>query len=264
MDPLSVSLGQLQIFALMLARVSVLFVAAPFLGNARIPGFVKAGSALMLTLLLTLANPSGAMPKPPTHVLGVAQAVLGEFFVGLVISYTAYLIFTAVQMAGQIVDIQIGYGLVNVLDPGGNQQVSILGQFYYLVALAFFLGLNGHHHLIRAMGDSFTAIPVGSFLWFERAAEAGPLLSSFFTKLFVIAFQVAAPSVATLFLTNLSMGLLSRTMPQMNVFIVGLPLNVTVGLAVTILSLRLMGTVLVAVVDQMTNSLSNALAALAT
>lgn len=264
MDLLSASLGQLQAFALMLARVSVLFVAAPFLGNARIPGLVKAGSALMITLLLTLSASKSASIAPPTHVLGVAQAVLGEFFVGLVIAYAAYLMFTAIQMAGQIVDIQIGYGLVNVLDPGGNQQVSILGQFYYLVALAFFLAMNGHHHLLRALGDSFTAIPVGSFLWFERAAEAGPLLSAFFTKLFVIAFQVAAPSIAALFLTNLSMGLLSRTMPQMNVFIVGLPLNVTIGLAVTILSLRLMGTVLTAVADQMSSSLTRALAALAT
>jgi flagellar biosynthetic protein FliR len=229
---------------MMLVRVGTVLLTAPVLGNARIPAAVKAAFALVLTLLLYLAGGGPRRLPEPGNVLSLAAAIGGEIFTGLIIGYTAYLLFSGIQMAGQIIDIQIGFGLVNVIDPAGGTQVSILGQFYYLVALLFFLAMDGHHALIKALGDSFALLPAGSVGWLDQAAKAGPLLGTFFTKLFIIAFQVAAPSVAVLFLTNLSMGLLSRTLPQMNVFIVGLPLNVIIGLLVTIVSLRLLSTVL--------------------
>lgn len=256
------TLAQFLGFGLMLVRVSVVLLTAPVLGNARIPGQVKAALALGLTLLLYLAARPAALPEPG-NILALASAVGGEIFAGLIIGYTAYLLFTGIQMAGQIIDIQIGFGLVNVIDPAGGQQVSILGQFYYLLAMLFFLAVDGHHALLKALGDSFGLLPPGGVGWLDQAAQAGPLLSGFFTKLFVIAFQVAAPSVAVLFLTNLSMGLLSRTLPQMNVFIVGLPLNVVVGLLVTVASLKLLGTVLTTVSGQVGGSAFRLLSALA-
>jgi flagellar biosynthetic protein FliR len=161
------------------------------------------------------------------------------------------------------VDIQTGFGLVNVVDPQSNSQVSILGQFYQLIALLFFLAINGHHVLLQALGDSFQLIPAGGFAWLERAAFAGPLLSDFFSRLFIIAFQVAAPSIATLFLANLTMGILSRTIPQMNVFIVGLPLNVMLGLGFTFLSMKVLGTVLDTVMGRMAQSISQILKTMA-
>src|SRR5258708_19328421 len=159
-------------------------------------------------------------------------------------------------MAGQIIDIQVGFGLVNVIDPVNNVQISVLGQFYYLIALLYFLALDGHHYLLKALGESFKLVPPGSLVWFKQASAAGPKLSDFFTKLFIIAIQVAGPSVAVLFLTNITMGLLSRTIPQMNVFIVGLPANVLVGLAVTIVSMKFMGTVLRSVVTNMGDTIA--------
>jgi flagellar biosynthetic protein FliR len=261
MDLANWTLAQFLAYGLMLIRVSVVILTAPVLGNTRVPGQVKAALALSLTLLLYLAAPPRALPEPG-NVLALASAVGGEVFAGLIIGYTAYLLFTGIQMAGQIIDIQIGFGLVNVIDPAGGQQVSILGQFYYLIAMLFFLAVDGHHALIKALGDSFSLLPAGGIGWLDQAAKAGPLLAGFFTKLFVIAFQVAAPSVAVLFLTNLSMGLLSRTIPQMNVFIVGMPLNIIVGLLVTILSLRLLGTVLTTVSSQVGSSAFRLLQAL--
>jgi flagellar biosynthetic protein FliR len=263
-DLASWTLEQFLAYGLMLVRVSVLFVTAPVLGNTRIPGQVKAALSMAVTLLLYLSyRGGGATITAPTNVFQLVGAVGGEVFAGMLIGYSAYLLFSGIQMAGQIVDIQIGYGMVNVLDPAGGSQVSILGQFYYLVAMLFFLAVDGHHALLKAMGDSFTLLPPGSISWFDKAAVAGPLLSGFFTKLFIIAFQVAAPSIAVLFLTNLSMGLLSRTIPQMNVFIVGMPLNIIVGLMVTILSLKLLGTVLSSVSGQVGSSAFRLLSALA-
>lgn len=247
------TLAQFLAYGLMLVRVSVVFLTAPVLGNARIPAQVKIGLAMSITLLLYLAGNVRGLPEP-ANILALSSAVGGEIFVGLIIGYTAYLLFSGIQMAGQVIDIQVGFGLVNVIDPSGGEQVSILGQFYYIVAMLFFLAIDGHHALIKALGDSFALLPVGSIGWLDQAAKAGPLLSGFFTKLFIIAFQVAAPSVAVLFLTNLSMGLLSRTLPQMNVFIVGLPLNVVVGLLVTVLSLSLLSTVLTTVSGEVGSS----------
>lgn len=256
------TLAQFTAYGLMLIRVSVVLITAPVLGNTRIPAQVKVSLALAITLLLYLAaKPAGI--EAPGNIFSLAGAVAGEIFAGIMIGYTAYLLFSGIQMAGQIIDIQVGFGLVNVLDPGSGQQVSILGQFYYLVSMLFFLAVDGHHALIKALGDSFALLPPGGIAWLEHAAKAGPLLSGFFTKLFVIAFQVAAPSVAVLFLTNLSMGLLSRTLPNMNVFIVGLPLNVVVGVMVTIVSLKLLGTVLTTVSSQIGSSAFRLLQALA-
>lgn len=257
------TVAQFTFFALMLTRVSVLFATAPVLGNARIPGQVKIALSLVITLLLYLGYRGGAgKAAVPTNVFQLAGAVAGEAFVGLIIGYTAYLLFSGIQMAGQVIDIQVGFGMVNVIDPNGGNQVSILGEFYFIVSMMFFLAVGGHQALIKAVGDSFHLLAPGTVNWFQQAPHAGPLLAHSVTQLFVIAFQVAAPSVAVLFLTNLSMGLLSRTLPQMNVFIVGLPLNVIVGLLVTILSLKLLGTVLTSVSGQVGSSAFQLLSAL--
>jgi flagellar biosynthetic protein FliR len=246
---------QFVVFALMLTRVSVLVLSAPVLGNVRVPNQVKAGLSMVLTLLLYLTYKGGHTHMDvPTNILELTAAVMGEVFVGLAIGYTAFLLFSGIQMAGQIIDIQVGFGLVNVIDPSGGNQVSILGEFYFIISMLFFLAVDGHHALLKAAGDSFAMLPPGSVSWFQHAGAAGPLLAGFVSKLFIIAFQVAAPSIAVLFLTGLSMGLLSRTLPQMNVFIVGLPLNVVVGLLVTILSLKLLGTVIVSVSSQVGSS----------
>jgi flagellar biosynthetic protein FliR len=236
----------------MLTRVSVLFITAPVLGNARIPNQVKIALSLVVTLLLYLCYRSGeATFQAPANVFQLGGAIAGEAFVGLIIGYTAYLLFSGIQMAGQVIDIQVGFGMVNVIDPNGGNQVSILGEFYFIVSMMFFLAVGGHHALIKAVGDSFGLLAPGTVNWFQQASHAGPLLAQSVTKLFVIAFQVAAPS------------LLSRSLPQMNVFIVGLPMNVIVGVLVTILSLNLLGTVLTSVSSQVGASAFRLLSALA-
>src|SRR6185369_10547180 len=133
-------------------------IAAPILGHARIPAAVKAGLALLTSLLLLMSMGARGVVLPEAvrgNLFALCSSIGGELFVGLAIGYSAYLFFTGIQMAGQIVDIQVGFGLVNVLDPGGSQQVSVIGQFYYILALLYFLGLDGHHYLLKAMGDSY-------------------------------------------------------------------------------------------------------------
>lgn len=262
-DPFSVTYRQVETFILILIRVTTLFLVAPVFGSRNLPAQLKAGFSLVVALLLFLSVPVLAPDRASKSVFDLAGNGLGEFMVGLAISYTAYMLFAGIQMAGQIIDIQMGFGLVNVIDPQSNSQVSILGQFYYLVSILVFLALNGHHILLRALADSYRLVPVGSFSWLSHAAATGPLLTDYFTRIFIIAFQVAGPAIATLFLTSMAMGVLSRTVPQMNVFIVGLPLSVLVGLLITIFSIQLLGTVLQGVVSSMGQSITKLLSTLA-
>jgi len=261
-DVFGLTFRQVETFALILTRVSALFTVAPVFGNSNIPVQVKAGAIGLISLILALSMPPMALPVSP-DTLTLAGRVLTEFLVGVAISYSAYILFVGIQLAGQIIDIQMGFGLVNIIDPQSNTQVSIIGQFYYLMAILVFLAINGHHVLLRAMGDSFALIPPGSFSLARLNAVSGPVMAEFFTRLFIIALQVAGPAVVTLFLTTVAMGILSRTIPQMNIFIVGMPLNVLVGLIITYVSLQVMGGVLSTVVSGMAQNITNLLAAMA-
>jgi flagellar biosynthetic protein FliR len=263
LDFFSLTYRQVETFLLILTRVTTLFLVAPVFGSRNLPLQIKVAFSLAVSLLLLFATAPITLERSSTSVFNLAGNVAGEFVVGLAISYSAYLLFAGIQMAGQIIDIQMGFGLVNVIDPQSNTQVSILGQFYYLLSILVFLALDGHHVLLRAVGDSFHLVPVAGLPWIGHAAAAGPVISEFFTRLFVIAFQIAAPAVATLFLTTLAMGILSRTVPQMNVFIVGLPLSVLVGLFITFFSIELLGTVLHGVVSTLAQSITQLLRALA-
>ena len=146
----------------------------------------------------------------------------------------ATLLFTGIQLAGQIIDIQMGLGMVNIIDPVTSTQISVMGQFYYLVATLVFLAVNGHHILLRAVVYSFSVIALGQA---HFTSTVGNEMMYLFSKVFFIAFRVGAPVIGSLFITNLALGIIARTVPQMNVFIVGLPLNMAVGLIIVAMSM---------------------------
>lgn len=238
MEPLNLfnaALYQLQIYMLEVIRISALFLTAPLIGSANIPTLVKISFAFLLGMLLypvldnTIALPSDTL----SYLLLIFKQVL----VGVIIGYSAYIIFAAIQLSGQIIDLQMGFGIVNVIDPISNTQVSILGQFQFILGMLIFLAINGHHMLFQAVADSFRFVPLVSAGITE--ATAGKLADLFYS-LFVIAFKIAGPATLALVLTNVTLGLIARTIPQMNVFIVGLPLNILVGIAAVLISLPIL------------------------
>ncbi len=233
-DILNIAQERLVVFLLVLTRVGGLFLVAPIFGSLNVPTMVKIGLSAMIALLLVPTLPIGYAVdiKGP---LGMALAVGQELLVGLFIGYAVYLLFVAIQLAGQIIDMQMGFGVVNVIDPVTSSQVSVIGQYKFLVATLFFLALNGHHHILRALGDSMTLVPLGGLNLSEGAFLK---LSGMFGDVFAVAVKIGAPAIAVLFLTNLSMGLVARAVPQINVFIVGLPLTIAVGLMIVGLCMR--------------------------
>jgi flagellar biosynthetic protein FliR len=153
--------------------------------------------------------------------------VSGEFLLGLIFGFVSQLILYAVQMAGHLLDMQIGFGIVNVFDPQFGQQIPLIGNFKYIMALLLFLVTNGHHMLITALFASFKLIPVTGVVFHASLAE---FIVDLVSGIFTIAFKISLPVLVAILLTDVALGILARTMPQMNIFIVGVPGKILVGI----------------------------------
>jgi flagellar biosynthetic protein FliR len=223
---LNLPLATVETFLFVLLRMGALLTAVPFLDSRVIPFFFKFGLIVALSLLLM---PMIAIPAQPLAGLPLVfgLAVVKELLIGATIGLVVRLLFAGIQMAGQLIGFQMGFAIANVIDPATSDQVPLLAQFVDLVATLVFLLINAHHVLIRALVGSFEAIPPGGFqvsrpLALQLVHNGG--------QMFMIALQVGAPVIVALLLTSVALGLVARTVPQMNIFIVAMPLNIIVGL----------------------------------
>ena len=218
---------------MVLMRMAGVFLTAPVFASRNIPVLTKASWILLITFLLFPVVDFKAESLPSSGI-PLALGVVREMLIGFCLGLGATLIFTGIQLAGQIVDIQMGLGMVNIIDPITSTQISVMGQYYYLIATLVFMAVDGHHVLIKALADSFTFIPLGQA---HFTAALGTKMMGMFTQVFFIAFRVGAPVIGALFITNMALGVVARTVPQMNVFIVGMPLNLGVGFLITAISM---------------------------
>lgn len=211
--------------ALVLMRVSgIVFVAPPF-GGSTVPPLVRGVLALVLTLLLLPVTPVWNGQGP----WAFAAAALSELLLGLGIGFLALLLLLAVQGAGDLIDMEMGFGVVNVIDPAFERPVPLVGSFLYVLALLIFFAVDGHLLVIQALLDSFRLIPPGGGRW------EGPLFRAVvdqFAWVIVTAVRVGLPVIGVLFLSTVALGVLARTMPQLNVFLVGIPLKIALGTVV--------------------------------
>lgn len=239
MTLLNLPLSEIQGAVLVFVRISAILFTAPLFSSRNLPHHLKVGLALMLAyIVIPLVNgEDGAHASVP--LLGAALA--GEILIGVIIGFTARLLFAAVQLAGQLVGFQMGFGIVNVIDPQTSVEVSIIAQFQNIITLLIFLVLDAHHLFILALAKSFELVPPLTFSFTNPLMEALIALSR---DMFVVAAKVAAPVIAVLLFTSVALGLVARTVPQMNIFIVGFPLKLAIGLLGVGLSLPLLTTFL--------------------
>lgn len=230
MDLAAVILERMPTVGLVLMRISGIIAVAPPFAATTVPVTLRGLLALVLTLIVVPAAPvwEGAGPWE------FAAAAAGELMVGLAVGLLILLVLLAVQGAGELIDMEMGFGMVNVIDPAFGRPAPLLGNFLYFLALVIFLTVDGHLLVLRALLDSFQAIPPGGGRW-----EA-PLFAAIvqqFSWVFVTAVRIALPVVGVVFLATTALGVLARTMPQLNVFMVGLALKIALGLAVIALVL---------------------------
>lgn len=219
-------------FLLILCRITAFFVTVPIFSMRGVPVQFRIGTAFFVTFLTFTTMEAVSVEMDALYIL----LILREVLVGILLGLVAYLFFTITQIAGSFVDMQMGFGIANVIDPMTGAQSPVLGNFTFFIATLLFLAMDGHHYLLIGIMNSYDWVPLDNAL-FTRILEGG--ISSFLLEtlgtMFLLAFQLVAPLIAALFLVDIALGMLARTVPQFNVFVIGLPLKILVGYLVLII-----------------------------
>jgi len=231
MDPTWFGVEKLEIFLLVLARTAAIFSVVPVLGSTQVPMQVKALVSVGVALVFVSVSD---LNSPVVDALPMAFMVAKEAIIGLVIGFVVLLIFTAIQVAGELIDLQSGFSFATMLDPINGAQTAVAARLHYLLAGLLFFVTNAHHIMIRGLADSFLLLPIGN-MTINTAVARG--IIDLFVLLFGIAIRIAAPVLATVFLADVALILLARAVPQANLLIVGLQLKLgagIIGLVVTL------------------------------
>ncbi|MCG8635343.1 MAG: flagellar biosynthetic protein FliR [Desulfobacterales bacterium] len=215
-----------RIFMLVLGRISVFLFLFPIFSSPVFPAQLKLGFALVMTLLFYSVVPVD-VNRFPEDVLSFGLMIGAEVLVGLTLGICLRIFFAGIQLAGQVIGFQIGFAMINVMDPQTGTNVSIMDQLGYWVCLIIFLVLNGHHIVIMSLIDSFELVPMGGFVLHQAIT---PKILEIGGGIFLTAIKVSAPVIAALTFVNVGFGLISKFSPQMNVMIVAFPVKIAVGL----------------------------------
>jgi flagellar biosynthetic protein FliR len=210
-------------FVLVLCRVGGLFVLAPIFSGRMIPAQAKLLVAGVISFALMPLVTHGQ--TIPTGV-DVAPLVLKELLVGLGIALSLAVVGAGIQLAASVLDTTIGFSFAQLVDPLTQAQTAIVGQLYSLFSVLVFLMIGGDHLMIEGLAASYRLVPLGRV---PSTAQLAGLAGHDLTTMFVIGLQVAAPVLVALGLVDVALALVARAVPQMNVFIVGLPAKILVG-----------------------------------
>jgi len=219
-----ITMQEVNAFILVFLRVCGIIIAIPVFGNRTVPVRVKGGLAILVTILVIPFVPIRPLPS---DLFPLFLVMAGEVCIGVVIGLVVKFFFEGVQLAGQLIGFQMGFAIVNVVDPISSAQVSIIAQCIYLIAVLVFFAIDGHHIFLYAIAESFRIIPSADFRLTGDLAQAIVMSSK---EIFIIAVKIGAPVMAMLVLTSVGLGMIARTVPQINIFIVGFPLKIGIGL----------------------------------
>ena len=215
-----------RIFLLVLMRVTIVLFLLPIFSTTLFPSLTKMAFALVLSILL-YSVVQVDVSRFPMNVIDTGRLVIMELMMGLTLGLCVRLFFAIVQFAGQIVGFQMGFAMINVVDPQTGSNVSIMDQLGYWVCVLVFLTMNGHHIMFLSLIDSFSVVPIGFFI-IQKVMVVKML--SLGADVFILGIKIGAPIIAALVMTSSAFGLVARFSPQMNVMIVAFPLKILVGL----------------------------------
>lgn len=218
------NLINLPLFLLVLVRILAFFVMMPLFSYRTVPLPFKIGFGFFLALIVVSSIKSVQIPLDDIYVL----LLLKEIVIGLFTGFVAYLILAAIQIAGGFIDFQMGFAIANVIDPQTGSQSPLSGQYFYMISLLFLLSVDAHHLLIDGIYYSYQLIPAERFISLGNQSFADFTIHAF-SQMFLIAFQMSIPIVGCLFLVDIALGMIARTVPQMNIFVVGLPIKILVS-----------------------------------
>lgn len=222
------AIQQIWQFLVVLVRTAVILSALPLLGGVSVPTRIKLGLAVIIAVLLT---PVVTFTLPPNWLEpGNLVLVLGaELLVGLVLGLAMRLIMTAVELAGSVMGFQVGFAMAGVLDPVTQVETPVFGQLLTILATLLYFQVDGHHLVLLALGSSFQLIPpFGAHLGAPLLTDVTGLIQ----RTYDTGLKLAFPVMAATFLIHITMGLLGRLVPQMNIMLTSFPITIAMGLLV--------------------------------
>ena len=207
-------------------RLTSFFIISKFLFPKGTPQILKGVLALILSYCVVSGIDYNSLLAIENNYMLIIY-LISEVLCGLILGFVVNLIFEFVKMAGSLIDLQIGLSMMNVVDPISNQNVTIISNLtYYLAAMMFFL-TDGHHILIKCLIKSFSIVPIGTGINFSNSFET---ILTTFIKYFEIGVRIAIPLILVILISDMAMALVSRSVPQINVMILGIPIKIIVGL----------------------------------
>jgi len=227
MQSIFFSPAEILAFAVVLVRVGGVMVFAPFFSMGAFPRYVKVIIPLIVALTLSPVLPRTMLPAE-FSLAGIVVPMLGEVLIGVVLGLTAAFTFGALQLAGQVIGFQVGFSIVNIIDPQTQVKTSVIAILHNFLGLSFFLLINGHHWFFLAVSESFQFLPFGGVHLQGSLMEELVRLSA---QMFVVGVQVAAPVIAVTICSDVVLGIIGRAAPQINILIIGMPVKTLVGLS---------------------------------
>jgi flagellar biosynthetic protein FliR len=225
MAPILFSTAEIIRFAIVLMRLSGIMVSAPFFSSQSVPMQIRAVFVLVAAFILTPSLPISSVPTD-LGLSSIAWVATGEILTGILLGFAASCIFAGFQFAGHIISLQIGFSLINQIDPQTNVEVSVFSFLQNYMGLLLFLLINGHHWFLLAINESFGVLPVGGIQISGSVIEQLIYLSG---QVFVIGLRISGPVLVVSIIADVVMAIIGRAAPQIHILIVSMPLKILVG-----------------------------------
>ena len=218
------TLEHLEFYLLILMRVSGFIMTAPFFSYSSVPMRIRAAMSVFMSLVVIQVTP--VVDLTYSGVFGYSALVLKESMIGVVLGLMCSMCFYIINLAGQLMDMEMGLSMANMFDPMVNMQFSVTGSLYNYLLMLMLVVTNMHYYIIRAIVDSFSYFNVGK------------AVVDFIANYFIIAVRIVLPVFCCMLLINVVLGVLAKAAPQMNMFVVGMQIKVLAGLAVLVIVIQ--------------------------
>ena len=252
---MSFSLQQLEFFLTIVVRMSGFIFTAPFFGLRNVPLRVKVGLTMAMAVVMFSVLPYE--PLEYAGVIGFALLIVQELLCGLILGFVANICYQILAFSGQILDMEIGFSMVNEMDPVTSAQVTVSGNLYSYAVMLMLMITYMHHYLLEALIDSYSIVPIGK-------TALNPMIYSVVVKLvgeyFVLGFRIVLPVFAAMLIVNSVLAILARVAPQLSMFVIGIQLKVLVGLAVMVVMIKMIPGIASLIFDKMLEVMREAVA----
>lgn len=252
---MSFSLQQLEFFLTIVVRMSGFIFTAPFFGLRNVPLRVKVGLTMAMAVVMFSVLPYE--PLEYAGVIGFALLIVEELLCGLILGFVANICYQILAFSGQILDMEIGFSMVNEMDPVTSAQVTVSGNLYSYAVMLMLMITYMHHYLLEALIDSYSIVPIGK-------TALNPMIYSVVVKLvgeyFVLGFRIVLPVFAAMLIVNSVLAILARVAPQLSMFVIGIQLKVLVGLAVMVVMIKMIPGIASLIFDKMLEVMREAVA----